>query len=472
MNISHKYLINNSLSNDKIQYYQKIVSKYSIAYTKIQKNKKLLTNYRKYILDWLFSFDLETRMIICCVENKRYTNIMNKLYMSHKDNKKTKFIIKDEKDETSNSKDNENISFFYSESNDESPQNLISDSFLDEIKFYQCESSINNLDNYSDYFTLSESVLTNQTLFMNYFSKISNEKYFTSPIKIYHDTSSKLSYLQLPNWICNNNIPNNMATYFTIDEYFCGLFEQVISVRFITSYNMKNIDEILSSCYLKDIFNKSKIIINFLNKINEDKYYYFKIDELIEEMYYNQDLDNFIQKYSNNEDIDNFCGWFVNSLYFNKNYILEEIKSGINKFFELKKNSNENLVKMISLININKLFTYDDFLFRGIFERIYNDYTQKIVDDLNTDNDFSKGSKKKNKKKKMKQKKKEKKKEKDEIYFKEQIISFAKKLIIEFVNNSVEKSVENEINKNINNLKQEYNYLNKDINNLNNENLP
>ena len=460
MNISHKYLINNSLSNDKIQYYQKIVSKYTIAHTKIQKNKKLLNNYRKYILDWLFSFDLETRMIICCVENKRYTNIMNKLYMSHKDNKNTKFIIKDEKDETSNSKDNENISFFYSESNDESPQNLIFDGFLHEIKFYQCESSIKNLENYSDYFTLSESVLTDQTLFMNYFSKISNEKYFTSPIKIYHDSSSKLSYLQLPNWICNNNTQNNMATYFTINEYFCGLFEQVISVRFITSYNMKNIDEILSSCYLKDIFNKSKIIINFLNKINEDKYYYFKIDELIEEMYYNQDLDNFIQKYSNNEDIDNFCGWFVNSLYFNKNYILEEIKSGINKFFELKKNSNENLVKMISLININKLFTYDDFLFRGIFERIYNDYTQKIVDDLNTDNDFSKGSKKKNKKKKMKQKKKEKKKEKDEIYFKEQIISFAKKLIIEFVNNSVEKSVENEINKNINNL-------NNNINNSN-----
>ena len=457
MNISHKYLINNSLSNDKIQYYQKIVSKYSIAYTKIQKNKKLLTNYRKYILDWLFSFDLETRMIICCVENKRYTNIMNKLYMSHKDNKKTKFIIKDEKDETSNSKDNENISFFYSESNDESPQNLISDSFLDEIKFYQCESSINNLDNYSDYFTLSESVLTNQTLFMNYFSKISNEKYFTSPIKIYHDTSSKLSYLQLPNWICNNNIPNNMATYFTIDEYFCGLFEQVISVRFITSYNMKNIDEILSSCYLKDIFNKSKIIINFLNKINEDKFYYFKIDELIKEMYNNQELDNFIQKYSNIEDIDNFCGWFVNSLYFNKNYHLEEIKSGVNKLFELKKNSNENLVKMILLIDIKKLFTYDDFLFRGIFERIYNDYTQKIVDDLNTDDDFSKESKKKNKKKKMKQKKKEKKKEKDEIYFKEQIISYVNKLIIELVNNSVETGFENEINKNIKNLNNNIN---------------
>ena len=95
---------------------------------------------------------------------------MNKLYMSHKDNKNTKFIIKDEKDETSNSKDNENISFFYSESNDESPQNLIFDGFLHEIKFYQCESSIKNLENYSDYFTLSESVLTDQTLFMNYFS--------------------------------------------------------------------------------------------------------------------------------------------------------------------------------------------------------------------------------------------------------------------------------------------------------------
>ena len=47
MNIPHKYLINNSLSNEKIQYYQKITSKYTIAYTKFQKNKKVLKNYRK-----------------------------------------------------------------------------------------------------------------------------------------------------------------------------------------------------------------------------------------------------------------------------------------------------------------------------------------------------------------------------------------------------------------------------------------
>ena len=75
MNISHKNLSNNCLSNSKIQYYQKIMSKYSIAFIKIQKDKKFFVKYRKHVLDWLFSYDLETRMIICCVENKRYTQL-------------------------------------------------------------------------------------------------------------------------------------------------------------------------------------------------------------------------------------------------------------------------------------------------------------------------------------------------------------------------------------------------------------
>ena len=446
MNISHKYLINNSLSNDKIQYYQKIVSKYIIAQTKIQKNKKLLNNYRKYILDWLFSFDLETRMIICCVENKRYTNIMNKLYMSHKDNKNTKFIIKDEKDETSNSKDNENISFFYSESNDESPQNLIFDDFLHEIKFYQCESSIKNLENYSNYFTLSESVLTNQTLFINYFSKISNEKYFTSPITIYHDSSSKLSYLQLPNWICNNNTQNNMATYFTINEYFCGLFEQVISVRFILHNNLKNLNEIYSTFYLKEILDKRKIILNFLNSINEkNKYSYFQIDKLIEKMYYDKELGKFIQKVSNNDIENNSIEFYpINlSIFFNKNYSLEEIKYEVNQYFKV---SNKELIEMITFMNINKLFTYDDFLIREIFLRIYNEYSKKIAEDLIEDN-FSDNIlndddyEKKNKRKKKKKKKKKENEEDKNIKF--------KNIIYDIIDKAFDFIIENEKNSNL-----------------------
>ena len=446
MNISHKNLSNNCLSNSKIQYYQKIMSKYSIAFTKIQKDKKFFVKYRKHVLDWLFSYDLETRMIICCVENKRYTNIMNKLYMSHKDNKNTKFIIKEEKEDSL--KDNENISFFYSKSNEETPQNLILEGFLNEIKFYQCESPIKNLDNYSNYFTLSESVLNDRELFQNYFGKISNEQYFTVPIKV----PTKFSNFQLPEWICEHNSSNNIGTYFTISEYFCGLFEQVISVRFITSYSNKNIDDILSSCYLKELFDKSKIMINYLNRISDYKFYYFKIGELIEEIYENKDLENFIQKYST-IDTDNISGWFSNPLYFNKNHSLEGIKSDIEKYFGFDKMSNEELIKMITLFHIKKLFTYDDFLCRGIFEKIYNDYTQKITDDLITNNDLDE-NKKKNKKKKKK--KKEKKKEEKEMNL-AKITFILKDFIFDLINISVEKSLEKENNKFINEKNNENN---------------
>ena len=434
MNISHKILSNNSFSSDKIQYYQKILSKYIIAINKIQKEKKILVKYRQHVLDWLFSYDLETRMIICCVENKRYTNIMNKLYLSHKDNKNTKFIIKDEKEESSSSlKDNENISFFYS--NEETPQNVILESFLNEIIFYQCESPIKNLNNYSDYFTLNGSVLNDRKLFQNYFSKISKEKYFNIPIKT-HDPSTKFSNFKLPEWICNNDSTNN-RTYFTISEYFCGLFEQVISVRFITSYNNKNLNEILSSCYLKELFDKSKIMINYLNRINDNKFHYFKIDELIEEMYKNKDLENFILKNSN-IDTDNISGWFANPLYFDKTHTLEEIKNEVEQLFEFDKISNEQLIKTITLLHIKKLFTYDDFLCRGIFERIYNDYSQR-----------------KKKKQKPKDNKKEKKKEEVEINIKEKITFFLKDFVFELINISVEKSFEKE--KNINERNNENN---------------
>ena len=463
MNIPHKYLINNSLSNEKIQYYQKITSKYTIAYTKFQKNKKVLKNYRKHVLNWLFSFDLETRMIICSVENKKYTNIMNQLYKSHKENQNTKFLIKDDKDE------DENISFFYSKSdNEDNTENILLEGFLNEIKFYQCESSINNLNNYSDYFTLSEKILNNEDLFISYFNKISKEKYFLNPIKTIRDDSSKIHNFQLPDWINNNNNnTQNNIKYFSIIEYFCGLFEQVISIRFITNYSMKNLNEIYSTCYLKQIFDKSKIMINYLNKLKEKNlFYYFKIDKLIEEIYYNDELNEYIKKYTYNDNNDNISDWFANPLYFDKSHNLDEIKDEVNHFFGFDKISNEELIKMISLFHIRKLLTYDDFLCRGIFERIYNDYTDKITEDLITDINFD--NKKKNKKKKKKQKKKDMEKSNCnenniELNLNNEISDFVKTILLNICNNVVEKCdlIEKNINNNNNINHKEINYLNE-----------
>ena len=467
MNIPHKYLINNFLSNEKIQYYQKIKSKYTIAYTKFQKNKKFLKNYRKHVLNWLFSFDLETRMIICSVENKKYTNIMNQLYISYKENHSTKFLIKDEKD------DDENISFFYSKSeNEDNTENILLEGFLNEIKFYQCESSIKNLDNYSDYFTLSEKILNDEDLFISYFNKISHEKYFLKPINIIRDDSLKITNFQLPDWINNNNnSQNNEIIYFSIIEYFCGLFEQVISVRFITNYNMKNLNEIYSTCYLKQIFDKSKVMINYLNILKEKNiFYYFKIDKLIEEIYSNNKLNDFMKKYTNNDNNDNISDWFANPLYFDKSHDLDEIKEEVNHFFGFDKISCEELVKMISLIHIRKLLTYDDFLCRGIFERIYNDYTEKITEDLITDNNYI-DNKKKNKKKKKKQKKKDLEKNYNEnnkgLNLNDEVYDFVKTILFTICNNIVEKCYLIERNININNNNNINNQNNNEINYLN-----
>ena len=175
MNISYKYLMNHSISNEKIQYYQKVISKYTIALNKILKNGKIINDYRKYVLNWFFSLDLEDRMIICSIENKRFTNIMKKLYLYHKEDHNTKFLIK----ETPIClKDDESVSFFYSKKPyEESLENIFFESFINEVIFYQNESPINNYDTYNSYFTLSKKILENQNLFIDYFNKITQDEY-------------------------------------------------------------------------------------------------------------------------------------------------------------------------------------------------------------------------------------------------------------------------------------------------------
>ena len=435
--------MNHSISNEKIQYYQKVISKYTIALNKILKNGKIINDYRKYVLNWFFSLDLEDRMIICSIENKRFTNIMKKLYLYHKEDHNTKFLIK----ETPIClKDDESVSFFYSKKPyEESLENIFFESFINEVIFYQNESPINNYDTYNSYFTLSKKILENQNLFIDYFNKITQDEYFKFPIKTIYDTSSKISIFQFPIWISNNK-NKNLGKYFTISEYFCGLFEQVISVRFILHNNLKNLNEIYSTFYLKEILDKRKIILNFLNSINEkNKYSYFQIDKLIEKMYYDKELGKFIQKVSNNDIENNSIEFYpINlSIFFNKNYSLEEIKYEVNQYFKV---SNKELIEMITFMNINKLFTYDDFLIREIFLRIYNEYSKKIAEDLIEDNYYDyiindDDYEKKNKKKKKKKKKKKENEEDKNIKF--------KNIIYDIIDKAFDFIIENEKNSNL-----------------------
>ncbi len=75
----------------------------------------------------------------------------------------------------------------------------------------------------------------------------------------------------------------------------------------------------------------------------------------------------------------------------------------------MKENEPKNFIDFFLLINIKQLFTYDDFYFRGIFEKIYETFLNQNLKDLilGEEKEKEKGNKKKRKKKKKKNEKNE-----------------------------------------------------------------
>ena len=96
MNIPHKYLINKSLSEQKKKFYEKLASNYKRAYGEYRK-KNCNDSFNKKVINWLFSQNEETRMILCSVENKKYTNTFHEAYTYYTQHSKNlKFRITDE----------------------------------------------------------------------------------------------------------------------------------------------------------------------------------------------------------------------------------------------------------------------------------------------------------------------------------------------------------------------------------------
>ena len=140
MNISHKDLMNNNFSNEKIQFYDKIGNKYYHSLLKYKKKFPNSKDFKKNVINWLFSNDEEIRMILCSIENKKYTNIIKEAYNKYDKCKYVKFFLNDNEDEKkaklyhiSNSKliSNNSHDYYLKEMN-----------LFNDIKFYQCESSI------------------------------------------------------------------------------------------------------------------------------------------------------------------------------------------------------------------------------------------------------------------------------------------------------------------------------------------
>ena len=75
MNISPRSLFNNGISEEKKNFYENIASRYSkISHDYNKKTAHEHANFSKKVLNWFFSQSEETRMLLCSVENKKYTN--------------------------------------------------------------------------------------------------------------------------------------------------------------------------------------------------------------------------------------------------------------------------------------------------------------------------------------------------------------------------------------------------------------
>mgnify|MGYP003571313483 CR=1 FL=1 len=401
MNISHKNLLN----NNKRQYHEKIRNIYYYAYNKYQKEYQD-KDYRKEVIKWLFSNNEETRMILCSIENKKYTKLINEAYNHYLKDQSVLMHLKDDDDD-------DKAEFIYKEnnkdnSNDYQYQNKIR-FFLNEIMFYQCESPINDYSNYSNYFTLNSNIIKNQKSFQEFYEKFNKDTFLQSPIKIKRDEQHKLSYFyfDFPDWLHRKNIsddnnrsPNsNLDLNYSLPEFILALIEQVISIRYIIYKETKDLKEILSNIYLYDLFEKRNKIISYLSqKEKKFSFLYFKIDELVKNLYKDSKLEEFL---SNKKES---TGFFCSDQYFNIDDDLEKIILDLNIFFNnfLNRNETKDFIDFFMLIHFDKIFTYDDFFFRGVFEKIYDSYAKKVYKDLYFDEEKKVKKKKRKKKKKLK----------------------------------------------------------------------
>ena len=435
MNIPHKYLISNGLSEQKKKFYEKLTSNYKRSYTEYKK-KNQINNFHKNVINWLFSQNEETRMILCSVENKKYTNTLHEANTYINKCSKVKFKIFDEergeeekfKIEVTTIKHND------SESNQKKNElDNIQEPFLNNIVFYQCESPINDKNNYSNYFTLSSEFLRNEEKFKNDCNILSDNHFLSNPIMTKKEVQNKSNILsfELPNWIsndkngninkicpfCNENNLNEennnkcICKYFYLSQYILALIEQVLSIRYLLFYENKNLEEIISSTYLYDLFNKRKLILSYLNSIKIEPnlfYTHFNIADINTKIFYDQNIEQFIREKKNEindlfdyEDITDFS--YIKKIYgdniktsaYDSEQIFEEV---VNKYKNDNNKFNKNIIDMCMFFHIDKLYTLDDFFLRLIFERIYEEYSKKICDDLITADEKPKKKKKKKKK--------------------------------------------------------------------------
>ena len=103
MNISQKFLLNNSLSEEKKNFYENLPNRYSKLFSDDKKKTSHEhNNFKKNVMTGLFYQNQETRMLLCSVENKKYTTTIYDAYsylLRHGNDIKFRFSEEDNKEE-------------------------------------------------------------------------------------------------------------------------------------------------------------------------------------------------------------------------------------------------------------------------------------------------------------------------------------------------------------------------------------
>lgn len=354
MNIPIKVIKSNSIPSEKVRNQQKMAQKYFNSFNNCKSkgnvnNKNLnensnnqnqvkninnlfsSNNLKEEIIRWFFSFDSNSKLIICSIENKWLVNCLHYMYIKIKSEPNTRFSYLDgdapecgienyhHKQTKSpmiftHKKINNNINLFYhffstiedskksnfsgfntynGYGNLTSNQNYFENpeyNLLDFINFYKCEESDISND-YCSYMTLSKSCVESEIFFLKLFDHYSSNKAFTSFIPSSLDAQSKYYTFGMPEWF-------KKKEPYSLQEICMAYFEQVIIIKFVlfhlepSNYNFYY-SKYIKNSYIKELKEENDPAIYNEFSSNNNNHAYNKSENLRNNSFNNFSIGNF-----------------------------------------------------------------------------------------------------------------------------------------------------------------------------------
>ncbi len=379
-------------------------------------------NLQSEILNWLFSLDLATRIKICSLENKHLGNILHQMFILSNFDTKIKFKIRqnnepEETDEifpvpiyfhsppiswinfsnfnkSENSNPN-NYTYYFSTSNS-CQTNIVLNNFLKnndnnekellrEVKFYKCEED-------NDTITLSSNLLSDEKKFRDLFTYFTNNKFFTSLIDPDMDVFKLNTFL--PSWF------KSKSDHFSFCQIIVAIFEQLIVVwfYFYKFLGEKKFQSLLPNLVCDRKFTSlledlEKVIIFLRKRLskNEEK------RKLLEEINFRKISTSLRKDQKVAEAInikkkmaENIYSGLYSNRYYQSPYdkrssseILEEVENHFRNILYVQ--NTETFIESLLFTTFDKIYTYFDFFGKQIYNEIHNIYTKENAMNLITE---------------------------------------------------------------------------------------